>query len=204
MGRAAGDVLLSRHGDRVDDRSVAHRDPARSARGEARVVRRDDHRRAAALGEACEQVDHLGAGLRVEVACRLVGEDHARLIAERAGDRDALLLAARQVGGEVGHPVGEPDLAEEGDGALPERLASHAGGRQSRLDVLERRKRRDEIELLEDEAERAKSQLGKLAVSEALQLAALEEDLAVVGPVERAEELQQRRLAGAARPFERD
>src|SRR5919198_629372 len=38
-------------------------------------------------------------GARVEVAGRLVGEEQARAVDERAGDRDALLLAAREVAG---------------------------------------------------------------------------------------------------------
>ena len=41
--------------------------------------------------------DLLG-GRRVEVARRLVGEDHGRPRGQRAGDRDALLLAAGQLG----------------------------------------------------------------------------------------------------------
>ena len=47
--------------------------------------------------ETGEEVDHVGTGLGVEVAGRLVGEDHARPDDERPGDRDALLLAAGEV-----------------------------------------------------------------------------------------------------------
>ena len=50
-------------------------------------------------------------GRRVEVAGRLVGEDHARLDGERAGDRDALLLAARELRRQVVGALGEADLA---------------------------------------------------------------------------------------------
>ena len=41
-----------------------------------------------------EQVGHLFAGRSVEVAGRLVGEDQRRARGDRAGDGDALLLAA--------------------------------------------------------------------------------------------------------------
>src|SRR3712207_8863865 len=41
---------------------------------------------------------HLGARAGVEVAGRLVGEHDGRLGDERAGDGDALLLAARHLG----------------------------------------------------------------------------------------------------------
>ena len=66
-------------------------------RGDALVVGRDQRR--AAL--AADQVEELGeddvGGMLVEVAGRLVGEHQRRLVGERAGDRDALLLAARQL-----------------------------------------------------------------------------------------------------------
>ena len=58
--------------------------------------------------------------------------------------------------------------------------------------------------MLEDEAERAQPDLGELAVAERVQVAALEEHLARARTVERAEQLEQRRLAGAARALERD
>ena len=66
---------------------------------------------------------------RVEVAGRLVGQDHRRLGDERPGDGDALLLAARQLAGPVVGPVGEPDLLE--------RLQARARGARRR-----RRRRR--------------------------------------------------------------
>src|SRR5439155_21279242 len=74
----------------------------------------------------------------------------------------------------------------------------------ARLDVLERRQRRDQVELLEDEAERAQPQLCEGAVAERREVAALEEHLPARRAVERAEQLQQRRLPRAARPLERD
>ena len=77
------------------------------------VVRGDDHRRAVLGGEPGEQVDHVGARLRVEVAGRLVGEDHPRLDDERARDRDALLLAAGELARQVAGAVGEADLGEQ-------------------------------------------------------------------------------------------
>ena len=98
--------------------------------------------------------------------------------------------------------LGEPDLVEQ-----RERRAARvpdAGRRELRLDVLDGGQRRDQVELLEDEAERAQPQLGELVVAELREVAALEQHLAVARAVERAEQLQQRRLAGAARAFERD
>ena len=52
--------------------------------------------------------------LRVEVAGGLVGEHDARLGDERARDRDALLLSARQLVGHVAEPLAEPHALERG------------------------------------------------------------------------------------------
>src|SRR5581483_5559677 len=197
--------VRSRDGDRLaDDGAVAHREPPRRAGGEAGVVRRDDHRRAALGGEPGEQVDHVGARFRVEVPGRLVGEDYPRLDGERARDRDALLLAAGELRRQVVCPLGEADLAQEREGAQPQLLARNSRRGEAGLDVLERRQRRDQVELLEDEAEGAQPQLGELVVAELGQVAAFEEHVAGGGTVERAEELQQRRLARPARPLQRD
>lgn len=54
------------------------------------------HERSAALSadEVEELSEHRVGGVLVEVAGRLVGEHQRRLVGERAGDRDALLLTA--------------------------------------------------------------------------------------------------------------
>ncbi len=63
----------------------------------------------------------------VEVAGRLVGEDHPRFGDERPGDGDALLLATGQLAGAVVGPVGEADDVECGEcPALVARPASSA------------------------------------------------------------------------------
>ena len=53
---------------------------------------------------AAQEAQHLGAGARVEVAGRLVGEDDLGSAGERPGDGDPLLLAA----GELARPVVQP------------------------------------------------------------------------------------------------
>ena len=97
---------------------------------------------------------------RVEVARRLVGEHDARVDRQRPCDRDALLLAAGHVRRQVVGALGEPHLAEH----LQRLLAPAADRRELDLDVLDRRQRRDQVELLEDEAERAEPQRRELAV----------------------------------------
>ena len=60
-----------------------------------------------------EQLEDVGGGAGVEGAGRLVGEDHRGPGDQRAGDRDALLLAAGQFAGAVLAPVAEPDAVED-------------------------------------------------------------------------------------------
>ena len=71
------------------------RRPQRSA--SLQVVRDENQCRLPAPLQAEQQIDHLLAGLAVEVAGRLVGQDDLRARAERAGDGHALLLAAREL-----------------------------------------------------------------------------------------------------------
>ena len=82
----------------ADDPAVAHRHDALGGARDAHVVR-DEHDRLAVGVALAQHRDDLAGGGGVEVAGRLVGEQHARAVDERAGDRDALLLAAGEVAG---------------------------------------------------------------------------------------------------------
>ena len=62
--------------------------------GDGRVVRHQDDREPVLAVELAEEIENLLARLRVEVAGRLIGDQERAAVDERAGDRDALLLAA--------------------------------------------------------------------------------------------------------------
>src|SRR3954452_6670049 len=97
--------------------TVEFHDPATHRVNDVVVVRGHDDRRARAVDPLQQTHDAL-AGVRIEVARRLVGEQHERAVDERPGDRDPLLLAAGEF---AGHPLrlaGETDEFEHlGDGA---------------------------------------------------------------------------------------
>ena len=97
----------------VDDLAVVEEhDPIGVRRG-VRIVG-DHHDRLPVLADgAAHEVEDLGAGPGVEVAGRLVGEDHVGPGVERAGDGDALLLAAGQLARAVAQPIGEADGADD-------------------------------------------------------------------------------------------
>ena len=89
-------------------------------------MRRHHDRRPAGV-DVAQQLEHAARGALIEVAGRLVGEQHRRLVDERPGDRDALLLAAGQLA-RVGLRLGrEPDLREHAHDAR--RDASRAARR---------------------------------------------------------------------------
>ena len=76
--------------------------------------------------DAVEQPVHLDPGQRVERAERLVEEEHAGAADQRAGERDALLLAAGEDRRPIVGAVGEPDIGERGRRAASRQPGSRA------------------------------------------------------------------------------
>ena len=117
---------------------------------------RDDHHRHALGGELAHHVEHLLDELRVERARDLVEQHHVRVHRERARDRDALLLTARQPLGILVHLVREPDALEQ-RAALGARLlrgaAEHRPCASETLSIA--RLVREQVELLEHHADAA-------------------------------------------------
>ena len=151
---------------------------------------------------AHEQIDDLPAGGAVEIAGRLVGEQDRRIVGERARDRDALLLAARELRRIVMPAVRQPDVREQRRGRAPARRARRrspsargrsrapsatgAGGRTERRCRLSRRA-----------ARASASSLDRRDVD------AVEQDAARRRRVEPRDEAEQRGLAAARRPGDR-
>ena len=121
----------------------------------------DQHDRDAVAGERGEQRHHLVAGARIEVAGRLVGQHQARLVDQRARDRDPLLLPAGQLAGMVVQAVAQADPFQRGRRALAARARVRARVDQRQLHVLERGRAREQVEALEHEAERPVARLGE-------------------------------------------
>ncbi len=110
----------------------------------------DQHDRATRGMQLVEQREQVLGGPRVEVAGRLVGEQQGGIRDQRAGNRDALLLAAGQLAGSVLDAVGEADPIECGKRPDLPLGATDAGVAQRQLDVAQGGHRGQQVELLED------------------------------------------------------
>ncbi len=95
----------------VDDQAVAEHHRPLGVLRDVRFVG-DQHDRLAVVVEPLEHRHDLLGGLRVEVPGRLVGQDQLGIVDERPRDRDALLLAARELARVVVLAPGEADDLE--------------------------------------------------------------------------------------------
>ena len=143
------------------------------------------------------------AGSLVEVAGRLVGEQQARLQNQRPGQRDPLLLAARELAGLVIEAVAEPDdlqhLARLGLGLFA-RLAMDQARHRG---VLQRGEFGQEVMELEDEADAVVAEAGQVLLAHREGVLSLEQHRPGGRRIERADHVQERALAHAAGADER-
>ena len=163
------------------------------------LVRDHQHGDSAIAVEPRQQFHDLERAFGVEIAGRLVGEQHVGVGDDGARDRDALLLAARQLGGRVARPIDQPDLIEGREGGGPPRAFVIAAIEQGQLDILECGGARQQVEPLEDEAQIAPSQQRALVAAEALDMMASEQEAAGGRHVEAAEDVHRRRFARSRR-----
>ena len=99
------------------------------------VVRDEDRRDRETLLQCADLIAQLGAHLRVQRGKRLVEQEHAGLDGEGAREGDALLLAARQLMGILGHVIGQTHELQQFAGlgsALRGSAGDESGGRRRR------------------------------------------------------------------------
>ena len=129
---------------------------------------------------AISVVEDVPGGVRIEIAGRLVGEEQARRVGDRARDGDALLLAAGQFGRTVSRRAPSP---RKPSSCSARSFASACDRPRMSLrhhDVLERREFRQEMVELVDEADLHAPQRVRSGVVHAGGRLAADEDLAGV------------------------
>jgi hypothetical protein len=158
---------------------------------------RDHHDGDPELGvDRPQRAEHLVGGGLVELAGRLVGEQHLRVVGQGHRDGTALLLTAAHLGRPAVPHAGHPDQLEQLVRALP---AAPAGQPHRQLDVLPCGQVRQQVarRLLPDEPD------GRAAIGRALPLADLRQapaghhHLPGGGRIEPAQDVEQGRLAAA-------
>ena len=137
----------------------------------------------------------------VDARRRFVGEDDPGTIGERPRDGDALLLPHAQFGGLVVQTVAEPDGREQV--GRPGPVGPSGAERHGHEDVFERGEARQEVELLEDEAE----PVGPHAVADRFRerpdVGAADHHAPGVGPLNPRDDVEERGFARSAVSLER-
>ena len=146
------------------------------------------------LLDECE--DGVGGGC-VEVPGRFVRKQEFGLGDERAGERDALLLAAGEFAGAVVGAVRQADVVEPLCGGGKRLFVRDATGEERHGDVFERRELRQKVVELPDVADVTVAISGGLFGGQAGDVGVGAPDFAGRGTVERRQEVEQGAFARA-------
>ena len=138
-------------------------------------------------------------GVRIEIAGRFVGQQQGRPVDQRPGDGDPLLLAARHLRRLVVHAIGQADPFEERLGQFTRPATGRPGHGvvQRHEHVVKRRRPRQQVEALEDEAQLGGPHQRPFVGRKAAHFLAVEPEAARAWPVEAAQDVHERGLAGA-------
>ena len=191
-------VELGRRAELLDLARAHDRDLVRHRHRLVLVVRDMDEGDADVVLDRLQLELHLLAELQVEGAERLVEQEHARAVDERAGERDALLLAARELARLALVEAGEPDEPQDLGHAPLDVLAADPAAAQAEGDVLEDGQVREERVGLEDGVDVA---LVRRPPRDRL---LAEVDRALARLLEPADHAQRRRLATAGGAEQRE
>jgi hypothetical protein len=144
-----------------------------------------------------ELVLHLAADERVERREGFIEKPDIGLDGERAGDADALLLAARQLAREIILAALEPDELDHLARPLLALLTRRTPHLEREGHIGQHAAMRQQTEMLEHHAHLVAAQVDELGRRRLEQIAAVEQDLAPSRIVEAGDGADQRRLAGA-------
>jgi len=170
-----------------------------------RVIVRDDQQ--CGTTRPCEREQnrkHLLRCFLVQIPRWLICEQQSWLMHERACNRDALLLAARQgVHGTV-KTVAQTNFREHRNTALPSVCAADPVELERESDVLLDIQCGKQIEELIDEANVCAAKQSALRLDQRCDIATVDFNRAAVRPIDAADEIEESRFARAAASDDRD
>src|SRR5579871_3891420 len=143
------------------------------------------------------ELDDRGAGSTVEIRGRLIGQHDLRPLHERARDRDALLLSAGKLVRPLMRMSGETDSLQQRERAAASLGGRHADQQQRVLHVLVGVQHRHQAEVLENEADVARPEIGESVIAKCGDGLSAHADRAPIRPIDAADEVQQRSFATA-------
>ena len=146
----------------VHDAAVAQMDATVADGGGLLAVGDEQEGGARLVGQLAQEGENVGAVGGIEVAGGFVGENQVGPVDQRAGDGDALLFAAGELGGQGGGAMGEADAVEEAmdAGALFGR--GNADELERQRDVFLGGERGQQVEKLEHRADVPTPEVGEL------------------------------------------
>ena len=157
----------------------------------------DQHDVCASPVEALQNGHDLDAGARVEVARRFIGQDQAGRVDQGPSNGHTLLLTARHLIRAVVHARAKTDRLEGEFAALLADLCRNAAVHHRQHHVFERIHARQQVEPLKDKAELLAAQVRQLVALQARDVHPIQDVRPTGRPVETAEHVHKRRLAGA-------
>ena len=178
--------------------AVADLDRAVDVVGDGGVVGHDEGCDAQSLVDPAHGLEHVCGCVLVELAGRLVGQEHPRVVREGDRDRGALLLAAGELGRPAVGAVTDLEQVEELHDAAFAVFGLVAGDGHRHRDVLRRREIGQQVAggLLPDEPDTVPLVLHALLAPHREQVASRTAGHARGRGVEAGEDREQRRLAG--------
>lgn len=171
------------------------------AGGEHRIVSGQHERHIAGAADLQQQIHDVLSVSRVQVTRRLVGQQDRRIVGQCARQRDALLLATRQLRRVVVPTVLEPDFIEQAPRSTGRVCLSRDLHRHHH--VFERGQRRNQVKELKHESDHRASKPGQIVLAQARDVPVTDRDTAGCRRVESGNQSEQRRLAAARRPSDR-
>ena len=142
-----------------DDLSVAYADRPGCHFRQLLVVRDEYDSLTETLVQRNKRAHDVGSGLRVEISGRLVGEDYMRLCDQCAGNRDSLLLSARELRRKRILLVGDSKRLKQRTNLG--RIGLFPVESERERDIFKNVEIRNQIVLLKNEPDRPSAKLGE-------------------------------------------